>query len=907
MKNIFYIIFSGLVVGFLTFTSMINIAQAKTPVPAGTIISGTFDTDVTWTKSASPYILSGDVFINGPHTLTIESGVTISLAPERLNMSTAVYVTDGTIKINGTTNEHVKVGGIDKIHIYNGSADVAYTDMTTNGPGLILYWSHAKIATSTFSNSTGAGLYIWSSDVDIVDSQIKNNANDGVIILKDALGKPPTSLFIKNSIIKNNGRYAIANVSSNTINAENNWWGSPDGPIYSSVSSSTASILSGPISYDPWLIKEPDFSTDISACCSSILFIPGLEASRLYRPESGLLGMGSSINQLWEPNRNDDVRKLFLDSNGSSTDSSIYTGGPIDKALGIVDIYRSFMTYLDGISENGTISEWKSFGYDWRKSIVEVVAGRENRATTTDSLIETVEDLASRSKTKKVTLIAHSNGGLVAKYLVKTLQDLGKENLIDSVISVAVPYLGTPQAILALLHGDSQSIGYGAILKQSVAKELGLNMASAYSLLPSAKYFTKIFSPTITYAGGATSPTTSPIDSSVAQNSFISSRANSILMTAAEIIHGILDPFVWPTNIARWAIVGWGKDTTKGIIYSNKSYNSSLTSFGDGTVVVPSATFNSGTTTAIDLKAESNLERENINHSNILESQATKSAIQNIIGVDSPNRDYKAIENEISKIPNVTIGEPDYSKEDTFLVLSTHSPVDLHVYDQYGNHTGITPTSLELDVEEGLYTMYETKIPGSNFRIYDDENQYETYVTLPDDSGQKYNVNIRGVGVGEFTYQVERIKGGEVLDSAEYSSLPTTPLMIASSTVTSNSSGTAIPVKIASSTSALTIDVDGDGSVDIVANPESTLDPITFLESLKNTVIQLIGTTKLSKDIVRRIDRLEGLVKNGDYKRVIDNTERLKKRIIIQKSGSLSIDQKNQIIELIDIFIAQYE
>src|SRR6185295_15310968 len=103
----------------------------------------------------------------------------------------------------------------------------------------------------------------------------------------------------------------------------------------------------------------------------------------------------------------------------------IYAGQPLGKAFGVVGIYGSFMKFLDGLAADGTIRGWKSFGYDWRKPIAEVVAGRTQRATTTESLVETVEALAADSKTGKVTLIAHSNGGLVAKYLVKTLAGMG--------------------------------------------------------------------------------------------------------------------------------------------------------------------------------------------------------------------------------------------------------------------------------------------------------------------------------------------------------------------------------------------------------------------------------------------------------------------------------------------------
>lgn len=934
MKNILHILCAGGIVGFITFTTMVNMVHAETVIRDGFLQS-----DTVWDQAHSPYILNDVVTVPYGTTLTIEPGVDIRSDPYS-EYGPYIYVA-GTLSAHGSTENLINIGDIWGITIDHGKADISNTNISMRG-SLMFIGAQGYVASSTISNSVGDihsdGIYIKNSSVKIWGSKIENNTN-GVLIKKSGgifqvrkeipdFVTDIQNIFKKLGLIKvakaevidisevsitgsrflNNTQASILNDTSTNTSADHNWWGNIEGP---SIVTSDIPIVNVPnavkgnVIYDPWLEHDPFDVPKITECCSSILFLPGLEASRLYKYESGLFGIGTSTNRLWEPNRNDDIRKLFLDSNGSSIDQSIYVGGPIDKALGFVGIYGSFMNFLDNLSKKGTIKEWDSFSYDWRKSITEVVAGRVQRATTTDSLFEKVESLASRSKTGKVTLIAHSNGGLVTKYLVKTLIDIGKENLIDSVISVAVPYLGTPQAILSLLHGDGQSIAGGLILKKSVAKELGTNMPSAYSLLPSVGYFTKVFGPTIAYAN----TTTPPIYSSIKQNSFISTKANSALMNAAEIIHGILDPFSWPTTIARWAIVGWGKKTTKAIVYSGNKYNATTTSIGDGTVLVPSAIYNAGTTTAIDLISVGNLEHKNLDHSNILESSTTIKTIENIITTDFHNKNTKDIEETINKIPGVTIGEPDYNKESTFLVISTHSPVDLHVYDSYGNHTGIisTPNNTDEEIESGLYTFFENKIPGSNFESYGDENDPETYISLPEYGGQTYSVNIQGISFGEFTYNVQRIKGGDVLDSISYSSLPVTPFMSASTTVSTQISNTTVPIKLSSSTSALKIDVDGNGSTDIIVNANTKLDPTLILESLKKIVLSIVGSNIRSKNIIKRIDRIEVLVKNNKLKKIHDNTEKLKKFILHKKNKILSDKEKSDIIDMTEVFISQFE
>ncbi len=892
MKNTLYIVSAGVLVGLFMFAGVVAIAEANTTPAVGTYVSGTFEEDVTWQKSASPYILSGDLFLNGPHTLTIEPGVRVELAPERSNMPTAIYINDGKLNIRGTSEEHVDIGGIDKIHLSNAAADVSFADMTTSGPGLILYWSHATVSTSTFSRSTGTGMYVLSSSVDIRDSQFTQNDFSGIAIVADTSSRPGSSVTIHGSVIADNGRYSISNKGMLAVQAEDNWWGTESGPV-----SSDGSSLTGKVSYDPWLTEPPAFYDVPPQCCSSVLFIPGLQASRLYRPESGLSGM-TGDNRLWEPNRNDDVRKLFLNPDGSSIDGSIYAGDPIGNAYGAVGVYGSFMGLLDSLAEQGTIGEWKSFSYDWRKPITEVVAGRTQRATTTESLLETLEGMAVRSKTGKVTLVAHSNGGLVTKYLIKTLADQGRDHLVDSVISVAVPYLGTPQSILALLEGDKQSIGAGLFLKKSVAKELGRNMPSSYPLLPSAEYFSRMIGPTIAYA----STTSAPLVSASAQNSFISSRANAVLIKAAEVLHGVLDPFVWPATIARWAIVGWGNRTAKGIVYSDASatkYEATMTSLGDGTVVAPSAAYESGITAAIDLQSVSTSEGRTIAHSNILESEATQQVIEKILTDNSADASTKAelIGDKIARIPQVTIGEPDYGEEATFLVLSTHSPVDLHVYDSDGNHTGRIQIPSEYGIEDDVFSMFETNIPGSSFDMYGDDEQPETYISVPDEDNGTYAVAIQGTGVGEFTYRVERVQGGNVLSSVDYSGLPVTPLMTATSTVTAGTS----------STTPLNIDVDGDGSTDIVARPGMALDPVVFFESLKKTVLRLLGPGKRTDVVIKRIQKIEDAFKKNKVKKIDKVVRNLHKKFASKKFSQMSESAKNEIMTALEQFIAQFE
>src|SRR3989344_662980 len=175
-------------------------------------------------------------------------------------------------------------------------------------------------------------------------------------------------------------------------------------------------------------------------CCSSVAFIPGLEASRLYK--EGVL----FENQLWTPNNSNDVNALKLSSTtGESLDSGIYTRDVIDEAY-MVNIYKTFLVRMNEMVLNGDIQEFEALPYDWRMD---------------------VKDVATK--------------------LINELERQGKANLIDQVVMVATPQLGTPAAIMEMLHGmDPYLLNFP---NKESTRELAENMKSAYPLLPSRAYF----------------------------------------------------------------------------------------------------------------------------------------------------------------------------------------------------------------------------------------------------------------------------------------------------------------------------------------------------------------------------------------------------------------------------------
>ncbi len=950
----------------LLFATM-RVANAETHIDGAEISN-----DAVWVLSDSPYIIDSVVTIRNGASLTIEAGVSVIGSESLKDYST--IENKGNLTLMGKPTKKVTISGSGSITNKGGTTTISNADITI-GDGLYLYGGTTYIASSTISSST-YGIYSTQADVNIVDSRISGNiygiyvrgpsapvyqvkgddrsfgiggignALDG-LALNDVGEISGPKFTISNSSIVANTEAAVYNGDTVPVHAAMNWWGSEDGP--------DAIKMRGPVEYTPWLAKDPNEQSEKAVCCSSILFLPGFEGSRLYNSRSMPLGLGTSTTRLWEPLSYGDVRSLYLKDDGSTIDPSIYSDDLLDVALYVKGVYYKLIKYLDGVAKEGTIAGWKPFAYDWRQPIGTIVNDRQKRATTTESLLETVTDLAAHSKTGKVTIVAHSNGGLVAKYLVKTLSESGKADIVDKMISVAVPYLGTPQAIPGLLHGSDQSIALGLVLSEYVSRGLGVNMASAYSLLPSDEYFNKVRNPVITFASTTVTGVNNGsyplhIADITGQSSFIidtkngrvsasttgttkadtalAIKGNQSLLDAARKLHDILDPFSWPASIVNWAIIGWNKNTTSGVAYSEivrcpasmvglsctprPSHEKILTKMGDGTVVAPSAMYDADVVAAVDLESASTEAKIGVGHANIMESSTTLALIDAVIreGGAATGTDTTALRGSLAMMNGVTIGEPRDLAEPTYLVISTHSPVELHVYDSQGNHTGMIPSPLANvpGASEDLYTSFEANIPGSDFSSTDDG---DSYVYVPDD-GQKYRLEVQGTGVGEFTLDVERKSGADTLQTVEYSVVPTNPLTVASTTVQSGGAngggGTGGSSQNGNAIVApLSVDEDGDSRVDATVEPNKPFDPKIYLEMYKKTIATIAGTTPRGKTLSKRIDKLQDLIQAGKMKKAHSLAGRVDKKMSHVKWKKLNAGDKDMILDMFDTFIQQFE
>lgn len=598
------------------------------------------------------------------------------------------------------------------------------------------------------------------------------------------------------------------------------------------------------------------YDEDLSAP-SSVLFLPGIQSSRLYT--EGLTGE----NQLWEPNRNADVEKLAISEEGVSED--IYTRDVMDSAFGIVPIYEDFFSHLDSLRVSGVISDWEPFAYDWRYDVEDIARRGTRYEDGMRDLVATLEAL-SRNNNSRVTILAHSNGGLLAKALLRRLEEEGKDYLVDTLIFLASPQIGTPKAIGSILHGYDQALMKGLLVSDEVARDAIRNMPGAYGLLPSEEYFSQIPGPVVTFSVSSTTHFLSDayaggIADSDTLTSFMTGRgdgraeastvsevgiANESLVQAARTVHrAVLDPWRAPSHVTIYEIVGTGLDTVRGFHYQEFDriecsgticiripyYEATplFTQYGDGTVVATSAVAYGGekVTYYVDLEEVKRIDSAlGVSHADISELESAQVLISSILKKAS------------TPIPFV------YTTPRTFGsardIVSVHSPLSLSATDASGRRVGI--------VGVGAEARIQTDIPGSAYFEFGESK----YIVIPSQS--EYAVALEGEGEGSFTLRVTAVTGEE-------NPLPLSLL------VGTTSDG--VHMDFSKSQGIFTdvsYDYDGDGTVDAVM----TLNGEPTTEALYATLRTLITGLSLLKEserawLLNAVDRAEKTgVRKGD-------------------------------------------
>ncbi len=585
-------------------------------------------------------------------------------------------------------------------------------------------------------------------------------------------------MTIKNNIFESISSHALNNKRYDDgavlVDARENWWGSENGPSVDEYENDTGGTrAAGLVDISNWLKKRPEGVHKI------VMFIPGIQASRLHTKTDG------ELNKRWEPISNNDVKALFMDSDGLSKDRTVIAKEIIDEAFSF-NVYKSLIEYLDNLKKENKISEWVSYPYDWRNSIEDI----------SDSIFTKIKDVIEKDSSVSIDLIGHSNGGLITKLVINKLVKAGLSNNINNEIFVAVPELGAPKVVGSLLHGDGQELAKGLILNKETAKGFSEYMPGAFGLIPSDKYFenasetesqiisfknTKDFS-FIPKAYGAEITTYDNLksymngeDGTRIKPSLSDDQKPNVLKTNfinnSSEIHNTIDPLD-KTFENSYNIIGYGLATPSGINYEGekeavcvKSYCTFVNNLarswkftdGDGTVPITSAEYNTGGKYYFNLKEynKSGLLGSNINrsHGDILEIPDILKLLGDIILLGHIDTESKFI----SQIRS--------AEEGSMIKVKTHSPVNLYVKDSDGR-----VVSME-KLPDGN-TKVVNEIPNA---VIDDAGSFG--MILP---AQNINIDVKGNDDGYFGLSIEKLNKNMItVSSSSFMNIPVSTTIVA--------------------------------------------------------------------------------------------------------------------------------
>lgn len=621
---------------------------------------------------------------------------------------------------------------------------------------------------------------------------------------------------------------------------------------------------------------------------SNVLFLPGFLGSRLYTHED------TGARKLWEPNGADDIRDLAMNDDGTSK-LSVYVGDIVDRItidtgitpLKLGSVYGNLMEYLDTLD----IEQWSGYSYDWRYDVFDVIRGGTVREDDSrDYLLPLVEELAESSRTGKVTIIGHSNGGLLAKALMLELESQGLAHQIDQIILIGSPQAGTPKGMLGLLHG--YDIVQPIVALDGTARASAITMPGAYGLFPSPTYFSLVQTPIATFESGETTdsyrdvlgetistylgafafaindPFTRPLPETLDEETpFPLSRE---LMEKAKNSHALLDTWQAPEGIAVNEIAGWGNPTISGARYYSETsvacpsgslscrwgdsvdFVPELVFDGDDTVLAPSARLmDEGV--YFDLKKLSKDFSKDISHQDLTESEKIHEYISSLLGITNTYNDTLFVTEE-----------PD--TEARGLLISVHSPVLLSIEDSDGKKTGIYPL-------EGTDLFYiQEEISGSSVEFGNEGK----YIFLPENG--EYETTISGIGPGTFTLKIHEVEGSGTEFFGAISGLPSSVGMLAHMNIRGD----------LSEVSPLSVDTNGDGNEDLA---ESLIeDEIVYLNQV--TVPQ----TKESSSSRENSSRV-----------AIENDEQVLGTTTVTTNASTEIKQSGAVLEQATELLAEEE
>ena len=730
-----------------------------------------------------------------------------------------------SLNISHTTIKNIYGKNTNAILAFNNSSvvgDYVDIDSVSMEPSDSIFIFNHTILTLNHSNIKNCGhescvFFFDSGNYVITPSKIdiKNSTFDGSLgSLFFTFGAGNISFNLHNSSLKNFSNYALESYASFTLDAKNVWWGDISGPYKVNLNSSglvlNAFSPKAKADFIPWCLNEKCQTRE------PVILVPGIMGTQLFKNYDDFGEVWPNITTLVLSFFDGFLDDLILKPDGTENADKPIILGDIIRKTPSTDTFDGLITELkSGGYEEGI--DLFVFPYDWRKDNTE----------TAEKLKDKIDLVLRHSALKKVDLVAHSMGGLVVK---KYLADYGKEK-VDQVFFVGTPQIGAPKAFKALMYGDDMGIEKWGIpfLSPNRIRVISQNMPAVYELLPSKKYVDTQNNKYITdlFTRFLFGNELSDLDYQKTKDLMLKEGRNKEMFTKAESLHDSVDDLDL-TGMDVYNFIGSGLPTLKKIIVKDKRTRRGLLSlfsadykleYGDGDQTVPKISADSE---EFGAKYYVN----SIKHSALPSAVGVKEKILALLKKDT-ERDFVGISKN----------KKAYNKAGK--VVSSHSTVVMHIYDDQGHHTGpvdthgvpVSNVSILNGGGNGLHIEYG--IPSVEYDVLGDNN----FAFLP--SGGVYRVVTQAVDTGTYNFYVEDIDSEEQKQSEiVWNEIPVQNLNanfeIKISISTNSASEVISPL--------VQVDVDGDGIF------ENKIEPTAILNALQSVDLVAPTTTELTSN-----------------------------------------------------------
>ncbi|MDQ3098293.1 MAG: alpha/beta hydrolase [bacterium] len=544
-----------------------------------------------------------------------------------------------------------------------------------------------------------------------------------------------------------------------------------------------------------------------------IIIIPGFSGTILKANEQGANldefpdGHGGNYShaylpgeEIWvntieaaKPGHDDYFDILGLQPDGKTPVAPLGLGGAVREA---------YQPTIDFFTGKGYVinRDLFIFAYDWRQDI------RDNN----EMFEELIVKAKSRSGQTRVNIVAHSMGGLVLR---NYLTNLNNGQNINRAVTLGTPYLGAPEFLKYLMYGgcvsfrDTNPVCIG--IPPSEIKDILQNMTSGYQLLPSKKYYEFYDNSDALHPFPFNDQKDVDENGITGELNYIQLKEmltnlmyNTPLFTPAEEFRSSIDKTL-PVILGGQLniIVGSGLPTlgqieertviSLGDSRLNKKDMHIIN--GDKSVPLFSASLDDAANGNL-LNGNANVFYTNQEHAELPKNIDTLNFINFLFNGDtSGTYNYQGISAQPFKLKGH--------------LLSVHSPMDLHIHDTLGNHTGVS-----------LDGFIEQNIPGSYYETLDDTK----FIWLPDDG--IYEIRLDAIDNGQFDFKIREFSDDQEMKSTVYENIPIS--IVSKAQIIFNTEQ--------STPSTLQLDANGDGALETLINPTQiinqhpdTIAPIT--------------------------------------------------------------------------------